>query len=77
MVVCYAVFLLTVLFIPMQMWSRALVKDVDTSQKKAQVLYIDYGKEENIPLSWIKALRKDIELLPPCVSSIFLTVVKI
>nr|XP_038036767.1 tudor domain-containing protein 1 isoform X1 [Anas platyrhynchos]XP_038036768.1 tudor domain-containing protein 1 isoform X1 [Anas platyrhynchos]XP_038036769.1 tudor domain-containing protein 1 isoform X1 [Anas platyrhynchos] len=49
-----------------QMWSRALVKDVDTSQKKAQVLYIDYGKEENIPLSWIKALCKDIELLPPC-----------
>lgn len=77
MVVCYAVFLLTVLFIPMQMWSRALVKDVDTSQNKAQVFYIDYGKEENIPLSWIKALHKDIELLPPCVSSIFLTVVKI
>lgn len=77
MVVCYAVFLLRVLFIPIQMWNRALVKDVDTSQKKAQVFYIDYGKEENIPLSWIKALHKDIELLPPCVSSIFLTVVKI
>ncbi|KAM6066891.1 tudor domain-containing protein 1 [Chlamydotis macqueenii] len=50
-----------------QTWNRALVKDVDISQKKAQVLYIDYGKEENIPLSWIKALHKDSELLfPPC-----------
>ncbi|XP_065699411.1 tudor domain-containing protein 1 isoform X1 [Patagioenas fasciata] len=50
-----------------QTWNRALVKDVDMSQKKAQVFYIDYGNEENIPLSWIKALHKDIELLfPPC-----------
>ncbi|NXI63312.1 TDRD1 protein, partial [Anseranas semipalmata] len=48
-----------------QTWNRALVKDVDISQKKAQVFYIDYGKEENIPLSSIKALHKDIELLPP------------
>uniref|UniRef100_A0A8D0EH35 Tudor domain-containing protein 1 n=1 Tax=Strix occidentalis caurina TaxID=311401 RepID=A0A8D0EH35_STROC len=50
-----------------QTWSRALVKDLDISQKKAQVFYIDYGNEENIPLSWIKALHKDTELLfPPC-----------
>ncbi|NXC47830.1 TDRD1 protein, partial [Penelope pileata] len=49
-----------------QTWSRALVKDVDILQKKAQVFYIDCGKEENIPFSWIKALRKDIELFPPC-----------
>ncbi|KFQ72430.1 Tudor domain-containing protein 1, partial [Phaethon lepturus] len=50
-----------------QTWNRALVKDVDILQKKAQVFYIDYGNEENIPLSWIKALHKDIELLfPPC-----------
>ncbi|XP_072196371.1 tudor domain-containing protein 1 [Excalfactoria chinensis] len=49
-----------------QTWRRALVKDVDALQKKAQVFYIDCGKEENIPLSWIKALHKDIELLPPC-----------
>ncbi|KFV47240.1 Tudor domain-containing protein 1, partial [Tyto alba] len=48
-------------------WNRALVKDVDILQKRAQVFYIDYGNEENIPLSWIKALHKDIELLfPPC-----------
>nr|XP_021151157.1 tudor domain-containing protein 1 isoform X1 [Columba livia] len=50
-----------------QTWNRALVKDVDMLQKKAQVFYIDYGNEENIPLSWIKALHKDTELLfPPC-----------
>ncbi|NXY67292.1 TDRD1 protein, partial [Glareola pratincola] len=50
-----------------QTWNRALVKDVDILQKKAQVFYIDHGNEENIPLSWIKALQKDIELLlPPC-----------
>ncbi|XP_031410387.1 tudor domain-containing protein 1 isoform X2 [Meleagris gallopavo] len=49
-----------------QIWRRALVKDVDVLQKKARVFYIDCGKEENIPLSWIKALYKDIELFPPC-----------
>uniref|UniRef100_A0A8C3L9P5 Tudor domain containing 1 n=1 Tax=Chrysolophus pictus TaxID=9089 RepID=A0A8C3L9P5_CHRPC len=49
-----------------QTWRRALVKDVDVLQKKAQVFYIDCGKEENIALSWIKALHKDIELFPPC-----------
>ncbi|XP_065528380.1 tudor domain-containing protein 1 isoform X2 [Lathamus discolor] len=50
-----------------QTWNRALVKDVDIFQKKSQVFYIDYGNEEDIPLTWIKALDKDIELLvPPC-----------
>lgn len=71
-------FLLRLLFIPAQTWNRALVKDVDILQKKAQVFYIDYGNEENIPLSWIKALQEDIELLlPPCVSSIFLTIAEV
>ncbi|XP_071604056.1 tudor domain-containing protein 1 isoform X1 [Heliangelus exortis] len=51
-----------------QTWSRALVKDVDTLQKKAQVFYLDYGNEEKIPLSWMKALQRDVKLLfPPCV----------
>ncbi|XP_074015034.1 tudor domain-containing protein 1 [Numenius arquata] len=50
-----------------QTWNRALVKDVDILQKKAQVFYIDHGNEENVPLSWVKALHKDMELLfPPC-----------
>ncbi|NXG40959.1 TDRD1 protein, partial [Psilopogon haemacephalus] len=50
-----------------QSWRRALVEDVDVVQKKAQVFYIDYGNNENIPFSRIKALHKDTELLfPPC-----------
>ncbi|XP_025906512.1 tudor domain-containing protein 1 isoform X2 [Nothoprocta perdicaria] len=50
-----------------QTWNRALVKDVDIVQKKAQIFYIDYGNEENISFSRIKALHKNIELFPPCV----------
>ncbi|XP_062436373.1 tudor domain-containing protein 1, partial [Rhea pennata] len=49
-----------------QTWNRALVKDVDVLQKKARIFYIDYGNEENISLSRIKALHKDIERFPPC-----------
>ncbi|NXN92037.1 TDRD1 protein, partial [Rhinopomastus cyanomelas] len=50
-----------------QSWKRALVIDVHILQKKAQVFYVDYGNEENIPFSWIKALQKETELLfPPC-----------
>ncbi|XP_068807765.1 tudor domain-containing protein 1 isoform X2 [Struthio camelus] len=49
-----------------QTWNRALVKDVDVLQKKAQIFYIDYGNEEDISLSRIKALHKDIERFPPC-----------
>ena len=71
-------FFLRLSFTPTQTWNRALVKEVDILQKKAQVFYIDYGNEENIPLSWIKALHKDTELLfPPCVSCIFLTVAEV
>uniref|UniRef100_A0A672V0V3 Tudor domain containing 1 n=1 Tax=Strigops habroptila TaxID=2489341 RepID=A0A672V0V3_STRHB len=57
-----------------QTWNRALVKDVDILQKKSQVFYIDYGNEEDIPLAWIKALHKDIELI--LVSSLFCYYVK-
>ncbi|NWI10468.1 TDRD1 protein, partial [Crypturellus soui] len=49
-----------------QTWNRALVKDVDIVQKKAQIFYIDYGNEENISFSRIKALHKNIERFPPC-----------
>ncbi|NWX51765.1 TDRD1 protein, partial [Steatornis caripensis] len=76
---CYANTVIQEQYIPMkgevciarcsfdQTWNRALVKDVDILQKKAQVFYIDYGNEENILLSWIRSLQKDTELLfPPC-----------
>jgi hypothetical protein len=45
-------------------------------QKKVQVLYIDYGNEEVIPLDRIHQLHRNIDLFPPCVSSLsgFLTV---
>ncbi|KAM7170336.1 tudor domain-containing protein 1 [Macrochelys suwanniensis] len=49
-----------------QTWNRVLVKEVDILQKKAQVLYIDYGNGENAPLHWIKPLHRDIEPFPPC-----------
>ncbi|XP_075791548.1 tudor domain-containing protein 1 isoform X4 [Pelodiscus sinensis] len=49
-----------------QTWNRVLVKEVDILQKKAQVLFIDYGNGENVPLDWIKPLQKDIELFPAC-----------
>ncbi|XP_067393272.1 tudor domain-containing protein 1 isoform X2 [Emydura macquarii macquarii] len=49
-----------------QTWNRVLVKKVDILLKKAQVLYIDYGNGENVPLHRIKPLHKDIELFPPC-----------
>uniref|UniRef100_A0A8C3RVY7 Tudor domain containing 1 n=1 Tax=Chelydra serpentina TaxID=8475 RepID=A0A8C3RVY7_CHESE len=49
-----------------QTWNRVLVKEVDILQKKAQVLYIDYGNGGNAPLDWIKPLHRDIEPFPPC-----------
>uniref|UniRef100_A0A7M4EVX9 Tudor domain containing 1 n=1 Tax=Crocodylus porosus TaxID=8502 RepID=A0A7M4EVX9_CROPO len=49
-----------------QTWNRVLVKEVDIVQKKALVLYIDYGNEENASLLRIKQLHKDIDLFPPC-----------
>ncbi|XP_074855208.1 tudor domain-containing protein 1 isoform X2 [Carettochelys insculpta] len=49
-----------------QTWNRVLIKDVDNLQKRAEVLYVDYGNRENVPLEWIKPLHKDIELFPPC-----------
>ncbi|XP_014381318.1 tudor domain-containing protein 1 isoform X1 [Alligator sinensis] len=49
-----------------QTWNRVLVKEVDIVQKKALVLYIDYGNEENASLLRIKQLHRDIDLFPPC-----------
>uniref|UniRef100_A0A8D0GDC2 Tudor domain containing 1 n=1 Tax=Sphenodon punctatus TaxID=8508 RepID=A0A8D0GDC2_SPHPU len=50
-----------------QTWCRVLVKEVDVLHKKAQVLYIDYGNAENVPLNTVRPLCKDIELFPPCI----------
>uniref|UniRef100_A0A8C6R6D7 Tudor domain-containing protein 1 n=1 Tax=Nannospalax galili TaxID=1026970 RepID=A0A8C6R6D7_NANGA len=48
-----------------QTWNRAVIQDVDVLQKKAQVLYIDYGNEEVIPIDRIHQLNRSIDLLPP------------
>nr|XP_019580708.1 PREDICTED: tudor domain-containing protein 1 [Rhinolophus sinicus] len=49
-----------------QTWNRVIVQDVDMLQKKAQVLYIDYGNEEIIPVNRLHQLKRNIDLFPPC-----------
>uniref|UniRef100_A0A670XY34 Tudor domain containing 1 n=1 Tax=Pseudonaja textilis TaxID=8673 RepID=A0A670XY34_PSETE len=49
-----------------QTWCRVLIKEIDILTKTAQVLYIDYGKRENILLHRIKGLHEDISQIPPC-----------
>ncbi|OBS59150.1 hypothetical protein A6R68_09724, partial [Neotoma lepida] len=46
-------------------WNRAIIQGIDVVQKKAQVLYIDYGNEEVIPIDRIHQLKKSIDLFPP------------
>ncbi|KAL6058413.1 hypothetical protein STEG23_008132, partial [Scotinomys teguina] len=48
-----------------QTWNRAVIQGIDVLQKKAQVLYIDYGNEEVIPIDRIHQLNKNIDLFPP------------
>ncbi|XP_040848428.1 tudor domain-containing protein 1 [Ochotona curzoniae] len=49
-----------------QTWNRAVVRDVDVQQKQAQVLYLDFGNDEVIPVSRIRQLDSRIDLFPPC-----------
>ncbi|XP_071986252.1 tudor domain-containing protein 1 isoform X2 [Engystomops pustulosus] len=49
-----------------QLWYRALVYNVDTTMRMAQVLYLDYGNIEVVSLDCVQPMHKDIELLPPC-----------
>uniref|UniRef100_A0A6I8PB24 Tudor domain-containing protein 1 n=1 Tax=Ornithorhynchus anatinus TaxID=9258 RepID=A0A6I8PB24_ORNAN len=49
-----------------QTWNRIIVQEVDVLQKKAQVLYIDFGNGEVVPFSRLQQLKKNIELFPPC-----------
>ncbi|KAI4551049.1 hypothetical protein MJT46_020153, partial [Ovis ammon polii x Ovis aries] len=49
-----------------QTWNRVIIQDVDLLQKVAQVLYIDYGNEEIIPINRIHQLTRKIDLFPPC-----------
>ncbi|XP_032464495.1 tudor domain-containing protein 1 [Phocoena sinus] len=54
-----------------QTWNRVIIQDVDVLQKKAQVLYIDYGNEEIIPVNRIHQLNRKIDLFPPCAVKCF------
>ncbi|XP_025774017.1 tudor domain-containing protein 1 [Puma concolor] len=54
-----------------QTWNRVIIRDVDMLQKKAQVLYIDYGNEEIIPVNRIHQLSRNIDLFPPCAIKCF------
>ncbi|XP_011783234.1 PREDICTED: tudor domain-containing protein 1 isoform X4 [Colobus angolensis palliatus] len=54
-----------------QTWNRVIIQNVDVQQKKAHVLYIDYGNEEIIPLNRIYHLNRNIDLFPPCAIKCF------
>ncbi|XP_035883421.1 tudor domain-containing protein 1 [Phyllostomus discolor] len=54
-----------------QTWNRVIIQAVDVVEKKAQVLYIDYGNEEIIPINRIQQLNKNIDLFPPCAIKCF------
>ncbi|XP_060027226.1 tudor domain-containing protein 1 [Erinaceus europaeus] len=55
-----------------QTWNRVIIQDVDMQKKKAQVLYIDYGNEEILPVNRIHQLNKSIDLFPPCAIKCFI-----
>ncbi|XP_006831438.1 PREDICTED: tudor domain-containing protein 1 [Chrysochloris asiatica] len=54
-----------------QSWNRVIIQDVDMVQKKAQVLYIDYGNEEVLPVNRIHQLNRNMDLFPPCAIKCF------
>ncbi|KAF6317988.1 tudor domain containing 1 [Rhinolophus ferrumequinum] len=54
-----------------QTWNRVIIQDVDVLQKKARVLYIDYGNEEIIPVNRLHQLKRNIDLFPPCAIKCF------
>uniref|UniRef100_UPI0037E92CC5 tudor domain-containing protein 1 n=1 Tax=Semicossyphus pulcher TaxID=241346 RepID=UPI0037E92CC5 len=47
-------------------WYRGLVQSLAADQKKANVLYIDFGNEEDVPVERIKALATNIQPFCPC-----------
>ncbi|KAM4034310.1 tudor domain-containing protein 1 [Anomaloglossus baeobatrachus] len=49
-----------------QQWYRALMYNVETTMRTAQVLYLDYGNTETLSLDSVQPMHRDVELLPPC-----------
>lgn len=52
-----------------QNWYRGLVQTLTADQKTANILYIDFGNEENVPVDRIKPLAANIQPFSPCVSA--------
>ncbi|XP_075698801.1 tudor domain-containing protein 1 [Rhinoderma darwinii] len=49
-----------------QQWYRALVYNLESTMRTAQVLYLDYGNLETVSLDSVQPMHRDVELLPPC-----------
>ncbi|XP_073345172.1 tudor domain-containing protein 1 [Pagrus major] len=47
-------------------WYRGLAQTLATDQKKANVLYIDFGNEEDVPVERIRPLAANIPPFCPC-----------
>uniref|UniRef100_A0A3B5BFI9 Tudor domain containing 1 n=1 Tax=Stegastes partitus TaxID=144197 RepID=A0A3B5BFI9_9TELE len=47
-------------------WYRGLVQTLTEDQKMANILYIDFGNEENVPVDRIRPLAADIQPFRPC-----------
>uniref|UniRef100_A0AAQ4QZE9 Tudor domain-containing protein 1 n=1 Tax=Gasterosteus aculeatus aculeatus TaxID=481459 RepID=A0AAQ4QZE9_GASAC len=47
-------------------WYRGLVQTLTADQKTANILYIDFGNEENVPVDRIKPLAANIQPFSPC-----------
>ncbi|XP_076007844.1 tudor domain-containing protein 1 [Genypterus blacodes] len=47
-------------------WYRGLVQTVAPSQDRANILYIDFGNEEDVPVDRINPLAANIPLVAPC-----------
>uniref|UniRef100_A0A3P8ZBS7 Tudor domain containing 1 n=1 Tax=Esox lucius TaxID=8010 RepID=A0A3P8ZBS7_ESOLU len=49
-----------------QNWYRGVVQSVAADERSANILYIDFGNEEDVTLDRIKPLAASIEPIPPC-----------
>uniref|UniRef100_A0A3Q3X8T6 Tudor domain containing 1 n=1 Tax=Mola mola TaxID=94237 RepID=A0A3Q3X8T6_MOLML len=47
-------------------WYRGLVQTFNTDQKMANILFIDFGNEEDVPVDRIKQLASNIQPFCPC-----------
>ncbi|XP_049615245.1 tudor domain-containing protein 1 isoform X2 [Syngnathus scovelli] len=47
-------------------WYRGLVQELAADKKSANILYIDYGNEEDVPVERMRPLPADLELFYPC-----------